>query len=115
MNLKHHFWFFDSVLSNKLCDDIIKLGNSYADELAVTGRFHEHVEENKKLTDEEILDLKKKRDSNIVWLDERWIYREIQPYVHIANKNAGWNFQWDFSEACQFTKYKLNQYYDCRS
>ena len=25
----------------------------------------------------------------------------------MANINAGWNFQWDFSEACQFTKYKL--------
>ena len=32
--------------------------------------------------------------------------------MHEANKNAGWNFEWDRSEACQFTKYKLNQYYD---
>ena len=27
-------------------------------------------------------------------------------------ENAGWNFDWDRSESCQFTKYKLNQYYD---
>ena len=45
-------------------------------------------------------------------MDERWIYNEIHPYVHIANKSAGWNFQWDFSEACQFTKYSKNQFYD---
>ena len=115
MNLKHHYWFFDQVLSNKLCDDIIKFGNSHSDQLAVTGKFHEKIDKNEKLTNKEILDLKQKRDSNIVWLDERWIYREIQPYIHIANKNAGWNFQWDFSEACQFTKYKLNQYYDWHS
>ena len=25
---------------------------------------------------------------------------------------AGWNFDWERSESCQFTKYKLNQYYD---
>jgi hypothetical protein len=25
-------------------------------------------------------------------------------------KLAGWNFDWNFSESCQFTKYKLNQY-----
>ena len=25
---------------------------------------------------------------------------------------AGWNFQWDYSEACQFTKYEKGQYYD---
>ena len=24
----------------------------------------------------------------------------------------GWNFDWERSESCQFTKYKLNQYYD---
>jgi PKHD-type hydroxylase len=30
----------------------------------------------------------------------------------MANASAGWNFNWDFSESCQFTKYKLNQFYD---
>ena len=39
----------------------------------------------------------------------------IKNYIHTfikANKNAGWNFEWDRSESCQFTKYKHNQYYD---
>ena len=58
------------------------------------------------------MNLQKKRDSNIVWMNDRWIYKEIQPYVHQANKNAGWNFDWDFSESCQFTIYKKGQYYD---
>ena len=66
----------------------------------------------KKLDDKDLNDLKQKRDSNIVWMNDRWIYKEIQPYVHQANANAGWNFNWDFSESCQFTKYKLNQFYD---
>ena len=57
-------------------------------------------------------DLKKKRDSNIVWLNERWIYNEVQPYINQANASANWNFQWDHSEACQFTKYNKGQYYD---
>ena len=85
----------------------IKYGKSKSDELALTGNA-----QSKKLDSKAIKDLKKKRNSNIVWLDERWIYKEIQPYVHRANQEAGWNFQWDFSERCQFTKYKLNQYYD---
>ena len=42
----------------------------------------------------------------------RWIYNEIQPYVQTANTNAGWNFQWDYSESCQFTKYEKGQFYD---
>ena len=51
------------------------------------------------------------RDS---WISDRWVYKEIQPYVHQANANAGWNFQWDYSESCQFTKYdgSKKQHYD---
>ena len=45
-------------------------------------------------------------------MNDRWIYKEIQPYIHQANAMAGWNFEWDWSESCQFTKYKLNQFYD---
>ena len=45
-------------------------------------------------------------------MNDKWIYKEIQPYVHMANQNAGWNFDWDFSESCQFTIYKKGQYYD---
>ena len=56
--------------------------------------------------------MKRKRNSDLVWLSEPWIYKEIHPYVHEANRLAGWNFEWDWTESCQFTKYKLNQYYD---
>ena len=76
--------------------------------MARTGAYRE----NKKLSNEEITDLKRKRNSNITWLDDPWVYKELHPFIEKANKNAGWNFDWDFSEQCQFTKYKLNQYYD---
>ena len=55
---------------------------------------------------------KKIRQSNVVWLDDRWIYDILQSYVRTANENANWNFYWDWSEKIQFTKYKLNQFYD---
>ena len=51
------------------------------------------------------------RNSNVTWMDDTWIYKEIHPYVDAANKNAGWNFQWDASESCQFTKYSKDQHY----
>ena len=43
-----------------------------------------------------------------------WIYRELHPLVHEANANAGWNYHWDWSEPCQFTKYdgSKKQHYD---
>tara|TARA_R110000787_G_scaffold226729_1_gene334510 strand:+ start:1283 stop:1918 length:636 start_codon:yes stop_codon:yes gene_type:complete len=107
MNLSNCFWYFKSVIPPRICDDIIKYGLSKKEGLARTGGFGD-----KKLSKDQIQNMKKKRNSDITWLNDTWIYKEIQPYVHIANKNAGWNFDWDFSESCQFTKYKLNQYYD---
>lgn len=46
------------------------------------------------------------RDSEISWLNDKWMYDIFHPYVHHANKQAGWNWQWDFSESFQFTVYK---------
>ena len=71
---------------------LLNIQNLFKIKIATTGGYGDP----KKLNQKQIKDLKKKRDSDIVWLDERWIYKEIQPYVHQANASAGWNFQWDF-------------------
>ena len=107
MNISNYYWYFKSALTPKFCDDVIKHGLSKTQNLARTGGY-----DKKKLTDDEINYIKIKRNSDVTWIDDVWIYKEIQPYIHKANKNAGWNFQWDRSEACQFTKYKHGQYYD---
>jgi PKHD-type hydroxylase len=101
MNFEHNYWYFKSVLPSRFCDDVIKYALQQKIEVGTTG------EHNKTFF--------KKRKSNVVWLNENWIYKEVHPYVHIANKNAGWNFEWDRSEHCQFTKYKVGQYYDWHS
>ena len=44
-------------------------------------------------------------------MEDSWIYREIMPFIHEANKEAGWNFLIKDKEACQFTKYKETQHY----
>jgi PKHD-type hydroxylase len=106
MNLKHHYWYFTSVLSHKFCDQIIEQGKKNKDEFARIGFLKD-----KNLSKDQIKEIKKKRDSNVTWMNDPWIYREILPYVHAANKNAGWNFNFDFSESCQFTKYSQGQYY----
>ena len=108
MNLTNYYWYFQSAVPSRICDEIIKYSKSIQDQLATTGGYGDP----KKLNQKQIKDLKKKRDSDIVWLNERWIYKEVQPYVHQANASAGWNFQWDHSESCQFTQYKKGQYYD---
>ena len=112
MNLQNYYYYFQSALTPRFCDELIKYGISQQEQLALTGGQTEKINKGKPLDDKDIVDLKKKRDSNIVWLNDRWIYKEIQPFIHQANQLAGWNFEWSFSESCQFTKYKLNQFYD---
>jgi PKHD-type hydroxylase len=108
MNLTNYYWYFESVIPVRICDEIVKYGKQLQDGLATTGGYGDV----KKLNQKQIKDLKKKRDSNIVWMNDRWIYNEIQPYIHTANRNAGWNYEWTYSESCQFTKYDKGQYYD---
>jgi PKHD-type hydroxylase len=108
MNLTNYYFYFQKAVPDRICDDIVRYGKQLQDGVATTGGFGDP----KKLNQKQIKDLKKKRDSNIVWMNDRWIYKEIQPYVNEANVNAGWNFQWDYSENMQFTKYNKGQYYD---
>jgi len=107
MDLKYQCIMFESVLTPRFCDNLIAYAHSQKDHLGLTGGYGEK----RILTDKNIKDLKKTRNSNIVWMNDAWIYKEIHPYVHEANEKALWNFQWDWSEACQFTKYNINQHY----
>jgi PKHD-type hydroxylase len=107
MQFNNYYWYFKSAVPEKICDDIIKYALTKKETMAKTGTYGD-----KKLNENEIRDLKTKRNSDLVWLSDLWIYKELHPYIHKANKDAGWNFEWIRSEACQFTKYKLNQYYD---
>ena len=108
MNLQNYYFYFQSALSPKLCDEIVSYGKKHQFTMGITGG-----EENKNLTknEEYVKNVQKKRKSEIVWLNDEWIYKEIQPYIHEANRRAGWNFDWDWSESCQFTKYGVGQYY----
>ena len=112
MNLEYSYWWFKAAIPPRICDDIIKYGLRHSDNVATVGGLGQDRDLKKQpLNKKEIKNLKKKRDSNIVWMNDRWIYKEIQPYIYEANQKAGWNFNWDWSESCQFTKYNPGQYY----
>ena len=93
MNISNYYWHFPAALTPKFCDDVIAYANQKEEVMARTGGYG-----NKKLKKEEIKNLKRKRNSDLVWLNDTWIYKELHPYVHMANKNAGWNFEWDRSQ-----------------
>ena len=79
MNLENKYWCFKSALSSRFCDEVIKYGLSLKEFKARTGNKNQHL----KFIP---------RNSDVAWITEPWVYKEIHPYIHRANKNAGWNF-----------------------
>lgn len=111
MNIETPYYYFKEALTPKLCDDIITHCSKDL-KLAIIGdEFHKKRHEKEGVDEETAKRIKNKRQSDVAFFDDRWIYKEIQPYVDIANKDANWNFDWDHSEHIQFTKYALNQHY----
>ena len=106
MNLQNYYWYFQKAIPDRICNEIIKYAISLKDQKGLTGGRNTNPS-----TPEEAKKLYATRNSDVVWFSDRWIYKEIQPYVHEANRRAGWNFQWDHSENAQFTKYKKGQHY----
>ena len=100
MNLNVGCWMFKDEVPIRLCNEILKLGLTLdAAPAQVGGSAPENID-------------KVKRDSKVTWFhDDEWIFELINPLVRKANKEAGWNFQYDFSESAQFTHYKPGQYY----
>jgi PKHD-type hydroxylase len=91
------WYFWKNELDKKTCDKIIKLGKSKIKKTAVL----KGDRKNKNI-----------RNSSVTWLNEKWLYDIIQDYFYNANKQAGWNFEFDHFEDIQFTFYEKNNHYD---
>ena len=84
-------------------------GNYLKEQIGTTADFDE-----KNFTEYDKQQLEKTRKSKIIWMKDKWIYREIQPVVHQVNSAAGWNYDWELTEPLQYTKYEgsQKQHYD---
>ena len=60
MNLTNYYWYFQSAVPARICDEIVKYGKSISDQMAVTGGYGD----GKKLNQKQIKDLKTKRNSD---------------------------------------------------
>lgn len=107
---KDLYWYFDKALSNSVCNKIIKAGQKNKPKLGRIGSFaHQDF---KTLNKQQKTSLKKTRDSYVSFVDEKWLYDLLFPYVNEANELGRWKFIFDWAEPIQFTKYRKNQHYD---
>ncbi len=96
MILKHNYYYFKKAIPIATCKKILNTCRK---------RIIKQATIKKGSVD------KTKRDCQIAWINDNWIYDIINPFIHTANKQAGWNFQWDWNEDSQFTIYEKGQYY----
>jgi PKHD-type hydroxylase len=112
MYLKQYYWFYEKEISNDICDKIIKLGEDLQKEKALIGGLSLEKFKKNKLTKEEKKELNRIRNSNVAWMNHQWLYDLLCPYILNANKSAGWNFNVDWYEPLQYTRYTKGQFYD---
>jgi PKHD-type hydroxylase len=131
MQLQYKYWSFESALDDETCDRILELGKSRMEKLEADGvstvaktkgdTHREAMPNAEAMGEKSFYELGKTendvyvRDSNIVWMTDQWLYDLIYPYIHEANRRAGWNWQFDHSESFQFTRYENDQFYGWHS
>ena len=95
MILKHNYYYFKKAIPLSTCKKILKAGRKKIIKVATTSGGINKI----------------KRDCKVSWINDKWIYDIINPFIHAANKEADWNFEWDWNESSQFTIYEKGHYY----
>jgi PKHD-type hydroxylase len=124
MKLLNDYYWFASAISEEKCKKIIELGESTLKKerqlgnpthgYTVGSAEKQSMPDAKPRNDTPLVNSSENtyvRDSEVAWLNERWLYDLITPYVYEANERAGWKWNIDYHESIQFTKYNLNGFY----
>ena len=108
MNLKWLWYSFEKVIADTVCDQMVDLLKQSKKSRGTIGAF----KDKKNLTKQEQRSFDKTRKSHVFFSNLEWLYRYTHPWVHEANRKAGWNVQWNLSEDCQLTRYGPKEHYD---
>ena len=90
----YEYWGWDKELSHEICQKLINLGK---------GNWNQA-----KVIDKQFNDARK---SDIVWINERWVYDLITPYMSTANEDAGLKYNIVSVQNCQITRYNKDGFY----
>lgn len=95
MILDQLYLIASNALPHHVCDDIVKRASQIKEQ---EGTVFHGVDKNV-------------RNSRITWLNEKWIYDWINPFIYETNIKIGWNINLTGNESAQFTIYRENQFY----
>lgn len=115
MNNYNAYYYFSSLLSHEECTKIIQLGNS-KNLVAAHTNGEEQKSDDSRISQKDLTisqlknnNIKREdtyiRDSEVSWLNDKWLFDLIVPKILEANRLAGWNYDIDCYEDIQFTKY----------
>ena len=106
--VEYSYGFYEKAIPSHICERIIKVGLSKKNNFGtIASASINDIKNSPKLFKKLI----EKRDSNIRWLNDPWIYKSIMPFVEKANAELKWDFQFEGSESAQFTIYHPGQFY----
>ena len=93
------YWYWKKEISHKICQKLIKFGKGKWKQAQTYGSR----EENKSLDNV--------RKSDVVWINEQWVFDLIWGYMLAANEQAGWKYNIVAVERCQITRYTKDGFY----
>ena len=91
--------------------DILEDGSPAPAEARPSDKTIEDIKESTGLEGEDIEKEFYVRDTEVCWFNDQWMYDLVYPYLHEANRRAGWRWQFDNSESFQFTRYTPGGFY----
>ena len=95
---EYYWWKWNSgEVPENICKQLIEIGNDKWESSII-----QIPKENK-------TDIRK---SDVVWLEPNLARDSFWSYMEIANHKALWKYNITDIEACQLTRYKINDYYD---
>jgi PKHD-type hydroxylase len=120
MDYINEWYTFSSSIDKSICNRIKKLAhNKWKDasvQLIPKDGSQELTEEERKIGIKRNVGVDKTvRISEVVWIDNQWVYDIIWPYMLEANERAGWKYDIKAAESMQITKYKKGGHYNFHS
>ena len=100
MNIDYQYWKFDSGVSDETRDSIL---TSLPDDSFKKGLIRD--KDGDPIVDE------KSRDNIVVFVGDQFSRDIFIPYISGANKSSGWNYDIDWFEDVQISKYGVDKHY----